>query len=300
VHLIEVGGTRVLFDSGFQHTATELLEGLHECGLGPDDIDAMFFTHSHEDHMGGAVALADVFKFKTWGWRGTVPAHDDYYAFYEQLGPWDDWLAAVLPDGDRSAFVLAASRSRPRRPFRGQGDGRLANFVGVEFGDEVQVGPMRFVCIDARGHDPYHAAWIEPDRGWVFAGDVVLDVPTPILPPLRDEFSTYADTLDRWARDLNVRRLFPGHGRSTTEVAASIARSRAWVDNVVNATGARLDAGDVDPLDIVEDIFGVPASPGELRRAIIHLGNVHSHLLELERAGKAFVDDRRRWHRGRA
>lgn len=298
VHLIEVGGTRVLFDSGFQHTSAELLAGLDDCGLRPEDIDAMFFTHSHEDHMGGAVALADRLPFATYGWRHTRAAQGDWYAFYEALPRWDEWLSLTLPDGPRNDFILAASRSRPRRPFRASGDGSLPRFVGVDFGEEVRVGPLRFVCIDARGHDPFHAAWMEPDRGWLFSGDVVLDVPTPILPPLHDEFTTYAQTLERFARDVRATRLFPGHGRSTNDVAGAIARSLGWVEQVREATAKGLDAGNLDPFDVVVDMLGVPHSPGELRRAIVHLGNVHSHLLELAAADEAWCDESRRWFRG--
>lgn len=65
--LIETDSRRVLIDTGFGSKLTDkqrrhinaeagdpLLESLAARGLGPDDIDAVIFTHLHFDHAGGA------------------------------------------------------------------------------------------------------------------------------------------------------------------------------------------------------------------------------------------------------
>ena len=45
-HLLEIGGTRILFDCG-----GGVFDRLLQAGLHPSDIDILFFSHLHSDHM---------------------------------------------------------------------------------------------------------------------------------------------------------------------------------------------------------------------------------------------------------
>jgi len=65
------GGTtsRVLVDCGF--SLKELEARLARIGLGPADIDAVFVTHEHGDHVGCAVTLARRHQVPLWTSRGT-------------------------------------------------------------------------------------------------------------------------------------------------------------------------------------------------------------------------------------
>lgn len=71
--LIEARGgarcTRVLVDCGF--TQKELAVRLARHGLGPADLDAVFVTHEHGDHVGCALALARRHGVPLWMSRGT-------------------------------------------------------------------------------------------------------------------------------------------------------------------------------------------------------------------------------------
>ncbi|MBZ0216503.1 MAG: MBL fold metallo-hydrolase [Fimbriimonadaceae bacterium] len=49
--LIKSGSTRILFDCGHHVTRPALLEALGERGLTPDDIDILFISHLHFDHV---------------------------------------------------------------------------------------------------------------------------------------------------------------------------------------------------------------------------------------------------------
>jgi phosphoribosyl 1,2-cyclic phosphodiesterase len=61
--------TRLLVDCGF--TLRELKARLAHRGLGPDDIDAVFVTHEHGDHLGCAFALRRHHSASLWASAGT-------------------------------------------------------------------------------------------------------------------------------------------------------------------------------------------------------------------------------------
>lgn len=61
--------SRVLVDCGF--TQRELRIRLARAGLEPDDLDAVFVTHEHADHVGSALALARRHRLPVWLSRGT-------------------------------------------------------------------------------------------------------------------------------------------------------------------------------------------------------------------------------------
>ncbi len=61
--------TRVLVDCGFTRREFELR--LARAGLAPADIDAIFVTHEHGDHIGCALTLARRYRIPLWMSRGT-------------------------------------------------------------------------------------------------------------------------------------------------------------------------------------------------------------------------------------
>lgn len=61
--------TRVLVDCGF--SLRELAQRLARAGLGVEDIDAVFVTHEHGDHVGCAPTLARRHGIAVWMSRGT-------------------------------------------------------------------------------------------------------------------------------------------------------------------------------------------------------------------------------------
>jgi len=61
--------SRVLIDCGF--SARELDTRLARVGLQTEDLDAVFVTHEHGDHVGCAVALARRHRLPLWMSRGT-------------------------------------------------------------------------------------------------------------------------------------------------------------------------------------------------------------------------------------
>lgn len=61
--------TRVLVDCGFSER--ELKRRLARAGLAPEDVDAVFITHEHGDHVGCAISLSQRHRIPIWTSRGT-------------------------------------------------------------------------------------------------------------------------------------------------------------------------------------------------------------------------------------
>lgn len=55
VMLVQKNGQQLLFDAGNGNEDSQLLPNLQKLGLLPSDIDAIFLTHMHGDHIGGLI-----------------------------------------------------------------------------------------------------------------------------------------------------------------------------------------------------------------------------------------------------
>ena len=67
--------TRLLVDAGFSLRELELR--LARAGLAASDLDAVFVTHEHNDHVGCAMTLAERYGLAVWMSRGTWRAVGD-------------------------------------------------------------------------------------------------------------------------------------------------------------------------------------------------------------------------------
>ena len=53
VFLVKTDGKTILFDTGLGAPDSRLQEGLEAAGVSPEDIDYLYLTHFHGDHIGG-------------------------------------------------------------------------------------------------------------------------------------------------------------------------------------------------------------------------------------------------------
>ena len=70
--LIEVSGTRILLDCGFN--TSDVLARLSRLGLIASDLDAIIVTHEHDDHGGGVARLALRYELPVYLTHGTLSA----------------------------------------------------------------------------------------------------------------------------------------------------------------------------------------------------------------------------------
>lgn len=67
--LVESGSALVMVDCGF--TCRETERRMQRLGCSPDDLDAVFVTHEHGDHVRGVAVLARKYGMPVWMTRGT-------------------------------------------------------------------------------------------------------------------------------------------------------------------------------------------------------------------------------------
>lgn len=295
VFVVRDGSKIACIDSGFTTTTDAFVAALASLDVAPGDVDSVVYTHTHEDHMGGGIALNEQLTAQHCVWTGTdCVFNENWYSYYERLGSWDAWIENLLPEGPQRDAIVAGRAKRPPTRFRTTGDGTLRNVRAVELGETIAVAGLQLECIDARGHDPFHVAWHERRRGLLFTGDVLLSSPTPLMLPLRDDIVAYRQTLRRWSQLDAVELAFGGHGRPIDDFAGALHRSMAYLEQLWNAVAAALtESESVDPGIVAMQVLG----GSDLRAAFVALANVQSQLVEFATMGLAHAGDDRRWRR---
>jgi glyoxylase-like metal-dependent hydrolase (beta-lactamase superfamily II) len=199
----------LLLDCGPPATASELVKLLEGRPL-----DGVVITHHHEDHMGGAALLA--------ARRGLVP----------RVHPRG---ARLLEQGFVQELYRRVTWGRP-------------NLLRAEtLGEEVRGRTLRFQVLPTPGHSEDHVCLFEPERGWLFTGDLFL---AERLRYLRsdEELVLLIESLDRVGR-LPVRRVFCAHRGPLRDGAAALRRKadglRALRERVLELLRQGLPEGEI-------------------------------------------------------
>ena len=134
VMLLEKDGQQLLFDAGNGNDDSRLLPGLQELGFMPADIDAIFITHLHGDHIGGLMKDGQ-----------PVFTQAKLYIPSAELDAW-------MQDAKVQALVAAYGE----------------NVVKFAMDDALPCGVQ---AIAAYGHTPGHTLYLTGDK--LIAGDIM-------------------------------------------------------------------------------------------------------------------------------
>jgi glyoxylase-like metal-dependent hydrolase (beta-lactamase superfamily II) len=168
-YAVETSAGLVLVDSGLDRDAGRLRRQLEELGLDWRTIRAIFLTHAHGDHCGGAQYLRSTTGAKVYAGRGDAPvlrAGEPRVAFF-------------------STFYMPNEAPHP-------------TVVDVELAgdEEISIGGVRFRALAAPGHTPGSMCYLVERHGLrvLFAGDVVMMLAGDEAPrsELRKPLGTYS------------------------------------------------------------------------------------------------------------
>ena len=139
VMLLEKDGQQLLFDAGNGTEDSQMLPRLQELGFMPTDIDAVFITHLHGDHIGGLVK--------------------DGKPVFSQA-------KLYIPSVELDAWTQSAE-STPKN-VQAMLDAYGENLVKFSLGDAL---PGGIEAIAAYGHTPGHTLYRTDDK--LIAGDIM-------------------------------------------------------------------------------------------------------------------------------
>jgi glyoxylase-like metal-dependent hydrolase (beta-lactamase superfamily II) len=234
-------GRFVLFESGPASSVEAVERAVADLGFEIDDLAAIFATHVHLDHSGGAGVLA-----RRTGC--TVYAHPAGVAHLI------DPNAKLLPSaerlyGDRLVPLWGETKGVPSRQLKTAGHG-----------EKIVLGDLEVVAWQTPGHAVHHIAWqvgrdvVTGDVGGIrFPG---ADYVAPPMPPPDIDVVLWRESLDL-VRSLEPERLLLTHygafedpERHLDELEARLLSWTAIAEAIVADGGSRKDlAGALQALD---------------------------------------------------
>lgn len=125
--LVEKDGKRILFDAGMGAPDSKLPEGLKALNINPSEIDYLYITHFHGDHIGGMM-------------KDGVPVFSNAQVYVSKI-EYDAWMK-----------MPADKKSQVENTMKAYKD-RLHQFA---FGDTL---PCDVVAMEAAGHTPGHTVF---------------------------------------------------------------------------------------------------------------------------------------------
>ena len=190
-------GSAALVETGPTTCLHRLMDGLEKHGVAPEDVRSVFLTHIHLDHAGASGHLAQ---------------HLPNAAFYvHEVGcphlvdPSKLLKSATRIYGERMEELWGEARPVPEDRVR-----------ALKGGEELEVVGGVLAAHDTPGHAYHHLAYLEPESGVLFAGDVggirlpgqsYVRPPTP-PPDIDVEIWTRSIGL---IREISPRSLWPTH-----------------------------------------------------------------------------------------
>ena len=158
--LLETEGKKALFDTGYNETiSTGIPDRLRELKVSSEEIDYVFITHFHRDHIGGLIDKNDQIYFKN-------------AKIYVSKEEYDSWINQ--PDSDKNALPKKIMKICEK------------NVVQFKFEDTL---PLGVKPIKAFGHTKGHTVFQKGD--FLIIGDLIhgqdVQLKNPEICPLFDE-----------------------------------------------------------------------------------------------------------------
>jgi len=206
-----------------------LRAGLKERGVASEDVDQVFLTHIHLDHAGASGHLAELLPNATFYVHELGRPH--------LVDPSKLWKSATRIYGERMDELWGETRPVP--------EDRLVVLSG---GEELEAAGGVLAAHYTPGHAYHHLAYLEPDSGALFAGDVAgIRLPgqsyvRPPTPPPEIDLEAWVRSIEEM-RQIAPRSLCPTHFGRFDDVERHLGELEQRLQSWVLFVGERMEAG---------------------------------------------------------
>ena len=191
-------GPTAIVETGPTTCIENLMQGLKDRGVVPEDVEKVLLTHIHLDHAGASGNLVELLP------NAVFYVHEVGYPHL--LDPSTLIKSATRIYGEESMDEFFGEM----RPVP---EDRL---VELKDGEEIEVAGGVLVAHDTPGHAYHHLAYLEPESGALFAGDVAgVRLPgqsyiKPPTPPPEIDIEAWEGSIET-IRKLAPESLYPTH-----------------------------------------------------------------------------------------
>jgi glyoxylase-like metal-dependent hydrolase (beta-lactamase superfamily II) len=188
----------VLIDTGYIRDFDEterLIEGL---GVDLKQTRRIICTHTHCDHIGGNSRIQEQSGCE-------IALHRIGKHYIDRQDDWSTWWRYY---GQEAEFFKCS--------------------MGLEHGDEIQVGPHRFEVIHTPGHASDGMVLYNRKDKVLISSDTLWENDLAVITPRVEGSAAVFAALESLQKleGLQVEAVYPGHGRPFTDMAAALEHSR--------------------------------------------------------------------------
>jgi glyoxylase-like metal-dependent hydrolase (beta-lactamase superfamily II) len=235
----EDGASAALVESGPTTCLERLSAGLKDHGVSHEDLRQVFLTHIHLDHAGASGHLSELLP------NATFYVHEVGYPHLV----------------DPSKLVKSATRIYGESMDELWGEARPVpedRIVILKQGEEAEAAGGVLVAHDAPGHAYHHLAYLEPDSGVLFTGDVAgIRLPgqsyvRPPTPPPEIDVEAWVRSINH-IREIEPSSLWPTHFGSYEDVGRHLGELEQRLQDWLLFVEAQMDEG-ADREEISEEL----------------------------------------------
>jgi glyoxylase-like metal-dependent hydrolase (beta-lactamase superfamily II) len=223
------GTSAALVETGPTTCLDRLTAGLKEHGVSREDVRQVFVTHIHLDHAGASGHLSELLP------NATFYVHEVGYPHL----------------ADPSKLVKSASRIYGERMEELWGEARPVpedRILILEDKVETETAGGILVAHDTPGHAYHHFAYLEPDSGSLFAGDVAgIRLPgqsyvRPPTPPPEIDVEAWIQSIN-YIRQIGPSTLRPTHFGSYEDVERHLGELEQRLQDWLLFVEGQMDEG---------------------------------------------------------
>ena len=237
--LLTGGNSAAIVETGPSTCIENLLRGLEDNGVAPEDVEKVLLTHIHLDHSGASGVLADRLP------NATFYVHE---AGYQHLvDPSKLLKSASRIYGDRMEELWGEVRPVPED-----------RIITLEGGEEIEAAGGVLAAHYTPGHAYHHLAFHEPGSGMLFAGDVGgVRMPgqsyvKPPTPPPEVDIKAWKGSIET-IRKLDPGFICPTHFGCYQDVGRHLGELEQRLEDWLLIVEERMDEGRSQE-DIVEEL----------------------------------------------